>query len=140
MLGVKKNQSRNHRIHGNYDRMPEALDAGKIPLVKRRIFWFVLIIFVYSCFELIAYFAMSIIDKNPDPRITTPVKFKLTQTQRDSIPTFMSGKTSLIFDENLGWLLSYPHHVRTNRNISVQAESGKFRVLSFGDSFTYESV
>jgi lysophospholipase L1-like esterase len=43
----------------------------------------------------------------------------------------------LIFDKNLGWLLSYPHHVRTNRNISVQAEAGKFRVLSFGDSFTH---
>lgn len=80
---------------------------------------------------------MKIIDKNPDPRITTPVKFKLTETQRDSILTFISGSSSLIFDKNLGWLHPYPQYVRTNRNISVHAEEGKFRVLSFGDSFTH---
>jgi hypothetical protein len=80
---------------------------------------------------------MGIIAKNPDPRITTPVKFRLSQTQRDSIPTFISGNASLIFDNNLGWLLPYENYVRTNRNISVQAEAGKFRILSFGDSFTH---
>ena len=80
---------------------------------------------------------MSIIEKNPDPRITTPVKFKLSKNQRDSISNFMSGGSSLVFDENLGWLHTYSHYVRSNRNISVQTEAGKFRVLSFGDSFTH---
>lgn len=80
---------------------------------------------------------MSIIEKNPDPRLTTPVKFKLSKTQRDSISDFISGSPSLEFDKDLGWVHPYPHYVRSNRNISIQTEAGKFRVLSFGDSFTH---
>lgn len=105
--------------------------------MKKRIFSLVLIFSIYVCLEFIAYFAMRIIKKNPDPRITTPVKFALSKTQYDSISTFMSGRTSLIFDKNLGWVHPYPHYVRSNRNISFETEIGKFRVLSFGDSFTH---
>ena len=79
---------------------------------------------------------MRVIDSNPDPRFTAPIKPKLTPAQRDSIPVFIEGKSSIVFDPALGWLHAEPYHVRTTRQISPVPGQGELRIAAFGDSFT----
>lgn len=101
----------------------------------KKIIFRILLILVFL--EVMAYFAMKVIDRNPSPRLTAPVKFTLSQAQRDSIPGLISGNGAVKYDQTTGWANPEQDHIRSNREHSLTPEPGHLRVAVFGDSFTH---
>lgn len=105
--------------------------------IKAKIFIVVSILIAYSIFEGLSFLGMKFIERNPDPRVTSPIKCHLTKAQRDSIPLFLSNQSLLVFDKEIGWLHPDHLHVRSNREITQNPLAGRFRIAAFGDSFTH---
>jgi len=77
------------------------------------------------------------IEKNPYPRFTSPVRFKLSQAQQEDLQSFIRARNFLQFDHVTGWLIWSSTYAHTEHNYDRVPKKGILRIAASGDSFTF---
>jgi len=107
--------------------------------LKKSLFTVLSLLLGYAFLEVLCASIMMVIEKNPYPRLTLPVKFHLSAAQKAGIVQLMAD-THGLYSSELGWrprpTPNNPDGIRNAVSVGIESRK-KRRIATFGDSFTW---